>query len=184
MEVVNKSIDIDKRFDEIEKSLKMFEKYKPLNSEVIFEEKKVFIALSIEIVNGLNNIFKNGSDIPDSKIVDRVCEFIDKINCENNRIWDFASQEKDGEILISFLKELAVKGCIPQINKIFWSGESNCPLVNILSSEYKTENSFYELFNMLPEDYQKDLLGETIYYSEGDIDFSVSLIGGVTEISG
>ena len=52
------------------------------------------------------------------------------------------------------------------------------PLVNGLSSYYETEEKFNELFEMLPEDYQNKLLGETISYEEGDKTYTYPLIGG------
>ena len=182
MEEVYKTFDINKMFDEVEKT---FEEYKSLGYvDFLDEKRKVINAMSTKVVSGLYNILKNDSIIPNSKVVNRVCKFVDKINSESNAMWGFTTQEKDVEILISFLKELVVKGCLSQIKDIFWSGESNYPLVTRLSSEYEIKDKFYELFDMLPEDYQNDLLGETIYYSENDIDFSVSLIGGASEILG
>ena len=93
-------------------------------------------------------------------------------------LWSFASDMNDGEVLISFLKELATKGCISQIDKIFRSGGYRCPLVNQLSKYYETKKKFNELFSMLPEDYQNKLLGETISYQDGDKDYAYPLIGG------
>ena len=101
---------------------------------------------------------------------------------ENGVLWSFASRVKDGEVLISFLKELATKGCISQIDKIFRSGGYRCPLVNQLSKYYETKEKFNELFSMLPEDYQNKLLGETISYEEGDKTYTYSLIGGTALI--
>ena len=40
------------------------------------------------------------------------------------------------------------------------------------------ENEFNELFSKLPEEYQNELLGETISYEEGDKTYTYSLIGG------
>ena len=82
-------------------------------------------------------------------------------------------------MLISFLKELAAdKKFVPQIDKIFRSGDEDHPLVNQLSSYYETKKIFNELFGMLPEDYRNKLLGETISYEEGDKTYTYSLIGG------
>ena len=97
---------------------------------------------------------------------------------ENGVLWSFARRVNDGEVLISFLKELATNGCIPQIDKIFRSGGYCHPLVNQLSSYYETEEKFNGLSEMLPEDYQNKLLGETISYEEGDKTYTCSLIGG------
>jgi hypothetical protein len=83
---------------------------------------------------------------------------------------------KDGEVLISFLKELAAKGCISQIDNIFRTGDGQYPLVNMISKRYKKK--FNELFNKLSEDYQNKLIGETISYEEGDKTYTCSLIGG------
>ena len=85
---------------------------------------------------------------------------------------------KDGEVLISFLKELATNGHVSQIDKIFTSGGYRYPLVNDLSRNPMIKNEFNELFKMLPEDYQNKLLGETISYEEGDKDYAYQLIGG------
>ena len=114
-------------------------------------------ALSVEVVSGLTDILKNVLSKPEfekSEIADRFCEFVDEISSsENGVLWSFAMKVKDGEVLISFLKELATKGYISQIDKIFRSGGYRHPLVNQLSTYYETEEKFNELFSMLPEDY-------------------------------
>ena len=97
------------------------------------------------------------------------------ISWENETLWRFA---KDGEVLISFLKELATNGCISQIDKIFRSGGYRHPLVNYLSCNPMIKNGFNELFSMLPEEYHNKLLGETISYEEGEKTYTYSLIGG------
>ena len=98
---------------------------------------------------------------------------------EDGVLWSFAMKVKDGEVLISFLKELAAdKKFVPQIDKIFRSGSYRHPLVNQLSSYYETEEKFNGLSEMLPEDYQNKLLGETISYEEGDKTYTCSLTGG------
>ena len=93
-------------------------------------------------------------------------------------LWSFARRVKDGEVLISFLKELATKGYISQIDKIFRSGGYRCPLVNQLSKYYETKEKFNELFEMLPEEYRDKLSGEIISYQDGDKDYAYPLIGG------
>ena len=114
-----------------------------------------------------------------SEIANRFCEFVDMISSRDDGVlWSFARRVKDGEVLISFLKELATKGCISQIDKIFRCGGYRHPLVNKLSSYYETKEKFNELFRMLPEDYQNKLLGETISYQDGDKDYAYPLIGG------
>ena len=82
-------------------------------------------------------------------------------------------------MLISFLKELATNGSVSQIDKIFRSGGYRHSLVNKLSSYYETAEKFNELLEMIPEDYQNKLLGETISYEEGDKTYTYSLIGGI-----
>ena len=85
--------------------------------------------------------------------------------------------EKNGKILFSFLNELAAdKKFVPQIDRIFRSGNGVYPLVNWISCNY--EDKFNELFQKLPEDYQNKLFGETISYEEGDKTYTYSLIGG------
>ena len=175
MESVNKSFDVNEVFADVEKS---FEKYKSVDLDDIFEEGKVCSALSIEIVSGLTDILRSVPKMPNSEIVDRVCEFVDMVNDKEGEIWSLSRKGKDGEVLISFLKELATNGCVSQIDKIFRSGGYRHPLVNGLSSYYETEEKFNELFEMLPEDYQNKLLGETISYEEGDKTYTYPLIGG------
>ena len=97
---------------------------------------------------------------------------------ENGVLWRFARRVNDGEVLISFLKELATNGCISQIDKIFRSGGYRHPLVNDLSCNNRIENEFNELFSMLPEDYRDKLSGEIISYQDGDKDYAYPLIGG------
>ena len=94
-------------------------------------------------------------------------------------LWGFAGDEKDGEKLMSFLKELAAdKKFVPQIDRIFRSGGYRHPLLNNLSCNPMIKNEFNKLFSMLPEDYQNKLLGETISYQDGDKDYAYPLIGG------
>jgi len=140
MESVNKSFDVNEVFANVEKS---FEKYKSVDLDDIFEEAKVCSALSIEIVSGLTDILRSVPKMPNSEIVDRVCEFVDMVNDKEGEIWSLSrkGKGKDGEVLISFLKELATKGCISQIDKIFRYGGYRCPLVNELSSYYETKKN-------------------------------------------
>ena len=182
MESVNKSFDVNEVFADVEKS---FEKYKSVNSGDAFEKIKAWETLSVEVVSGLTDILKNVLIKPEyegpkkTKITNRFCEFVDMISSRGNGVlWDFASGVKDGEVLISFLKELAAKGCISQIDKIFRSGGYRCPLVNQLSTYYETKKKFNELFRMLPEEYRDKLSGEIISYQDGDKDYAYPLIGG------
>ena len=177
MESVNKSFDVNEVFADVEKS---FEKYKSVDLDDIFEEGKVCSALSIEIVSGLTDILRSVPKMPNSEIVDRVCEFVDMVNDKEGEILSLSrkGKGKDGEILISFLKELATKGCVSQIDKIFRFGGYRCPLVNQLSKYYETKEKFNELFRMLPEDYRDKLSGEIISYQDGDKDYAYPLIGG------
>ena len=179
MESVNKSFDVNEVFSGVEKSL---EKYESVDSGDAFEKIKVWKALSVEVVSGLTDILKNVLSKPKfekSEIANRFCEFVDEISSsENGVLWRFANHVKDGEVLISFLKELATKGCISQIDKIFRSGGYRCPLVNQLSTYYETKEKFNELFEMLPEEYRDKLSGEIISYQDGDKDYAYPLIGG------
>ena len=46
-----------------------------------------------------------------TEITNRFCEFVDMISSRDYGVlWSFASRVKDGEVLISFLKELATNG--------------------------------------------------------------------------
>ena len=178
MESVNKSFDVNKVFDGVEKSL---EKYDSVDSGNIFEDIKLHKALSVEVDSGLTDILKNVLSKPKfekSEIANRFCEFVDMISSSGNgALWSFASDENDGEVLISFLKELAAdKKFVTQIDSIFRSGSGNYPLVNWISCDYK--DKFNELFQKLPEWYQNKLLGETISYEDGDKVYTYPLIGG------
>ena len=180
MESVSKSFDVNEVFSGVEKS---FEKYNSVDSGSIFEDAKLYEALSVEVVNGLTDVLKNvlsklESEGPEkTEITKRFCEFTDMIS-RNSVLWSFARKVKDGEVLISFLKELADKGCISQIDKIFRSGGYRHPLVNKLSCNPKIKDEFNELFRMLPEDYRDKLSGEIISYQDGDKDYAYPLIGG------
>ena len=178
MESVNKSFDVNEVFSGVEKSL---EKYKSVDSGSILEDAKLHEALSVEVVSGLTDILKNVLSKPKfekSEIANRFCEFVDMISSGNGALWSFAMKVKDGEVLISFLKELATKGCISQIDKIFRCGGYRYPLVNDLSCNPRIKNEFNELFSMLPEDYRDKLSGEIISYQDGDKDYAYPLIGG------
>ena len=172
---------IDDVFSDIEKSL---EKYNSVDSGNIFEDLKLYRALSVKVVSGLTDVLKNvlsklESEGPKkTEITNRFCEFVNKISNEDNcSLWNFAKQVNGGKVLISFLKELATKGHISQIDKIFRCGGYRHPLVNDLSCNPMIEDEFNELFEMLPEDYQNELLGETISYEEADKTYTYPLIG-------
>ena len=179
MESVNKSFDVNEVFSGVEKS---FKEYNSVDSGSISEDAKLYKALSVEVVSGLTDILKNVLSKPKfekSEIANRFCEFVDMISSRvNGVLWSFARKVKDGEVLISFLKELADKGCISQIDKIFRCGGYRYPLVNDLSRNPRIKNEFNELFSMLPEDYRDKLSGEIISYQDGDKDYAYPLIGG------
>ena len=164
---------------------KSFKEYNSVHSGNILEKGKAWKALSAKVVSGLTDILKNVLSKPESEgpkkteITNRFCKFVDMISGrENGVLWSFASRVKDGEVLISFLKELATNGLVSQIDKIFRSGGYRHPLVNDLSCNPMIENEFNEIFSKLPEEYQNELLGETISYEEGDKTYTYSLIGG------
>ena len=174
MESVNKSFDVNEVFAGVEKS---FKEYNSVSSGKgnIFEKGEAWEVKSAKVVSGLTDILKNVLSKPESegpkktKITNRFCEFVDMISSrENGVLWSFASSVKDGEVLISFLKDLATEGCISQIDKIFRSGGYRHPLVNNLSCNPMIKDEFNELLHKLPEDYRNKLLGETISYEEGD----------------
>ncbi len=169
MESVGKSFDVDGKFREIEG---IFEVYKEGG------HRGEYKGMAIKIVSGLIDILKEiNHESPDKSIVDRVCKFIDEISEKGDAVWDLSRQKRSGEILFSFLNELAAdKKFVPQIDRIFRSGGGVYPLVNKISCEYKEK--FNELFQKLPEWYQNKLLGETISYEEGDKIYTCSLIGG------
>ena len=182
MEVVNKSFEVNEVFADVKKSL---EKYDSVDSGNIFEDIKLHEALSVEVVSGLTDILKNVLSKPEyegpkkTEITNRFCKFVDVISNSRDSLWEFARQVKDGEVLISFLKELAAdKKFVPQIDKIFRSGGYRHPLVNDLSRDPKIKNEFNELFKMLPKDYRDKLSGEIISYQDGDKDYAYPLIGG------
>ena len=174
---------VNKVFDGVEKSL---EKYDSVDSGNIFgnifENLKLYSALSVEVVSGLTDVLKNVLSklkFEKSEIANRFCEFVDMISSrDDGALWSFASDMNDGEVLLSFLKELATKGCISQIDKIFRCGFYRHPLVNDLSCNPRIKNEFNELFSMLPEDYRDKLSGEIISYQNGDKDYAYPLIGG------
>ena len=173
MKSVNESFDVNGKFGEIEKIFKIFEE----DSGSIGEYK----GMAIKIVSGLTDILKEinqkSPNKPNNGLVDRVCEFINKINKKEDAVWDLSMFERNGEILFSFLNELAAdKKFVTQIDRIFRSGGGNYPLVNWISCDYK--DKFNELFQKLPEWYQNKLLGETISYEKGDKTYTCSLIGG------
>ena len=156
----------------------------------LFEKGEAWETLSAEVVSGLTDILKNVLSKPEyeepkkNEITNRVCEFVDEISNSHDSLWSFSRRVKDGEVLIFFLKELATKGCISQIDKIFRSGDYRHPLVNNLSCNPMIEDEFNELLHKLPEDYRNKLLGETIRYEEGDKTYTYSLMIGGTALMG
>ena len=177
MEVLNKSNDSNKSFDinkiflEVENDFKKFESLQ--------NDDKILTKISINIIKGLTNVLKTiDSNTHDSNLINKICELINKLNKSkgNGKIWNLSLDEKYGEDLITFLKELSRIGLISQIDMIFRSGEGHYPLVNWLS-KYNVEK-FYEFFEMLPEEYQEKLNNENIIFEEDGIDYSCPLIGG------
>ena len=167
MESVNKSFDVDGNFGEIEK---IFETFKENGHSEEYE------GMAIKIVNGLTDILKKSDPKrPNTEIVNRVCKFVDEASSLSDGVlWEIT--EEDG--LIFFLKELARRGLVSQIDKIFRRGTYEYPLVNLLSSNPRIKDEFNELFRMLPEDYRDKLSGEIISYQDGDKDYAYPLIGG------
>ena len=184
MESVNKSFDVNEAFSGVEKSL---EKYKSVDSGSIFEDAKLCKALSVEVVSGLTDILKNvlskseSEEPKKTEITNSFCEFVDMLSRrDDGTLWSFASDVNDGEVLISFLKELAAdKKFVPQIDRIFRSGGYRHPLVNNLSRNPMIKDEFNELFQKLPEEYRDKLSGEIISYQDGDKDYAYPLIGGL-----
>ena len=111
--------------------------------------------LSLDIVSGLTDILKEinqkSPNKPNNRLVDRVCKFIDKISEKEDAIWGLSRFERNGEILFSFLNELAAdKKFVTQIDRIFRSGGGFYPLVSELSNFPETKKKFNELFKKLP----------------------------------
>ena len=77
---------VNKVFAGVEKS---FEKYKSVKSGDIFEDAKLYKALSVEVVSGLTDILKNVLSKPKfekSEIANRFCEFVDMISSRGDDI--------------------------------------------------------------------------------------------------
>jgi len=167
MESVNKSFDVDGNFGEIEK---IFETCREDGHDGEYE------GMAIKVVNGLTDILKKSDPKrPNTEIVNRVCKFVDEASgLGDGALWKLSRD--DG--LISFLKELARRGLVSQIDKIFRCGTYEYPLVNNLSRNPMIEDEFNELFSMLPEDYRDKLSGEIISYQDGDKNYAYPLIGG------
>ena len=71
MEGVNKSFEVDNMFTDDENA---FEKY-----ESEQKDGKGLISIVVKVLSGLTNILtKTDPKKPDSKVVNRVCEFFDK----------------------------------------------------------------------------------------------------------
>ena len=167
MESLNKSFDVNGKFGEIEK---IFETCKENGHDGEYE------GMAIKVVKGLIDILKKSDPKkPNAETVNRVCKFVDEASgFGDGALWKLSRD--DG--LISFLKELARRGLVSQIDKIFRCGIYDCPLVNNLSRNPMIEDEFDELFRMLPEDYRDKLSGEIISYQDGDKDYAYPLIGG------
>ena len=99
MKVDDRVMDgIDKKFEEVNRLFDGRESVK------MGEGKR----LSLDIVSGLTDILKKiNQKSPNNNLVDRVCEFINKINKKVDDVWDLSRFERNGEILFSFLNELA-----------------------------------------------------------------------------
>ena len=102
MESVNESFDVNGKFGEIEKIFKIFEEDGHIGE---------YKGMAIKIVSGLTDILKEinqkSPNKPNNRLVDRVCEFINKINKKEDAVWGLSRYERNGEILFSFLNEQA-----------------------------------------------------------------------------
>ena len=170
MESVNKSFDVNEVFSGAEKAFEIFK------SPMYDREYKALAMKAIKVVNEFTDILKKTyPEGPNTEIVNRVCKFVDEASGFGDGVlWELS---RDGG-LISFLKELARRGLVSQIDMIFRCGIYECPLVNNLSRNPMIEDEFNELLNILPEEYQSELRGKIISYQEGDKDYSYPLIGG------
>ena len=92
MEDVNKSFDVDKMFSDVKND---FEKY-----ESEQKDGEVLMSMALRVLIGLTNILKKiEQKNPDSMIVNRVNEFVDKIHNSrgNGSLWSLSTCEKGGE---------------------------------------------------------------------------------------
>ena len=171
--IAGKAFDANRKLDEINEIL---EKYSSVMHRREDGYLDVLLDMSAKIVSALTEVMK----VADGKLSDRACEVVDEINSAYDSIWSFTREnENAGEPLMSLLKELARKGLIPQINKIFMTSDTGSyPLVNWLSTGPRTKRKLDELLKMLPQDYQDKLRNGTVSFSVGDKDYSCSLIGG------
>lgn len=111
--------DLDQKFDEIGKLISAYR-----SSNFSKEELENQGNRAVKIVGGLTSIMKYEPLTPESQLSRRVCEVVDNINKDElgtSSIWDFSCTygDKYNEPLMSFLKELAIRGLVPQIDKIF-----------------------------------------------------------------
>jgi len=171
--VSGKAFDANRKLDELNELL---EKYSSVLGRREDGYLDVLRDMSAKIVSALTEVMK----VADGKLSDRACEVVDEISEVYYSIWNFTRKEENaGEPLMSLLKELARKGLIPQISKIFMtSNGGSYPLVNWLSTGPLTKRKLDELLKMLPQDYQEKLRNGTVSFSDGDKDYSCSLIGG------
>ena len=88
----------------------MFSKIKGLFDGRESVKRGEYKRVSLDIVSGLTDILKKINqkrpNKPNNRLVDRVCKFIDKICKKECGIWGLSEQERNGEILFSFLNEL------------------------------------------------------------------------------
>ena len=146
--VSGKSFDANRKLDENNELLKGY-------SSVLDRREDGYLVvlcdMSVKIVSALTEVMK----VADGKLSDRACEVVDEINSAYDCIWNFTRDGENAGALMSLLKELARKGLIPQINKIFMtSNGGSYPLVNWLSTGPLTKRKLDELLKMLPQDYQ------------------------------
>ena len=167
---------VNKRIDEIEQSFINYSFTRCTSFEALIKKKdmaKKFVSEFTEFIK------KSNSDLDK-----RILTIVDNISKKGSSIWIFGGEiENRGEPLLSFLKELARKNFVPQINRIFMATDGGYfPLVNLLSANLETKESFFQLFNMLPKDCQNKLLRQEIRFIEGDKKYSCPLIGGTITV--
>ena len=160
---------IDQKFYEIDKLISTY-RSSDLSCEGEVERQG---NRAVKIVSGLTDIIKNGSLTNESQLGKRICKIVDDINKDDRgmSIWDFSCTygDKSNEPLMSFLKELAIRKFIPQIDKIFRCDYlGGLPLVSLLSSGISKEKFMEEVFILLPQEYRDRLSKERIGLDPAD----------------
>ena len=100
-EGVNKSFDVNKMLDDVEKTFEVYREGLP-RSEYDYEGEV------INIVKGLTDILRADPKRSNNNLSKRVYKIVDQINGRGGTLWSLSRRNYVGEPLMTFLNDLTI----------------------------------------------------------------------------